>query len=235
MTGHDIFTMQAIKAAEYAIAVTYLLLFFPFWRFVNGGRAAERAAEAPRWLGQVAGWFHVPDHVYFHPGHAWARLDGDVATVGMNDFAHRLVGPATMRLPEVGTQLAQGERGWTLVSGDKSVDMLSPVDGTVIAVNPRMLAAPEAVDGDMYGDGWLVKVRSPRIAANAKQLLKGSLARRWMEEACEGLATMMSPELGRVYQDGGRPVHGMARSLDPERWDDIARRFLLTSTGRDER
>lgn len=106
--------------------------------------------------------------------------------------------------------------------------MLSPVDGTVVAVNERLLDSPEVLDRDPYGEGWLLKVRAPRAAANAKQLLSGALARRWMEEACDGLRTLMSPELGRAYQDGGVPVDGMARSLDPARWDEVARRFLLT-------
>jgi glycine cleavage system H lipoate-binding protein len=231
MTGHDIFTMQAIKAAEYAIAVSYLLLFVPFWKFVNGGRAAGEFVPTTGALERIAGWFRIPEHVYFHPGHAWARVEGgEVATLGMDDFARALVGPATIRLPGLGARLAQGERAWSLIAGDRAVDMLSPLDGTVVAVNPRALEAA----GDAYGDGWLLKVQAPRIAANAKQLLRGGLAKRWMEEACEGIAAMTSPGLARVYQDGGQPVDGMARSLDAERWDEIAGRFLLT-TGRDER
>lgn len=229
MSGHDIFTMQAVKAAEYGIAVAYLLLFIPFWRFVNGTPGAPREAEAPMRLGQIAGWFHVPDHVQFHPGHAWARIgEGTLVTVGMDDFATRLIGRAALVLPAVGTPVSQGERAWALVSDGRSVDMLSPVDGTVVAVNEKVLAEPDVLDRDPYGEGWLVKVRASRIAANAKHLLKGSLAHRWIEEACEGLQAAMTPDLGRVYQDGGLPVSGMAKSIDPARWDAIARRFLLT-------
>ncbi len=229
MLYHDIFQMYSAKALEYLIAVAFLFLFIPFWRYVSPAPAREQVAESPGWLGHMVEWFRVPENVFFHPGHAWARIsDGGVVTVGMDDFAHRLVAPGSVALPRIGTTLSQGEPAWALMADGKSVDMLSPVDGTVVAVNERFNAAPERLGRDPYGEGWLVKVRAPRLAANVKHLFKGSLARRWMEEACAGLQDLMSPELGRLYQDGGLPVHGMAHSLDAERWDDIARRFFLS-------
>ena len=236
MIPHDLFAMYSAKGTEYLIAVAFLLLFIPFWRFVNGGRVAERAvfAEAQRWLSQVADWFLVPDHVYFHPGHAWARLgDGNLVTVGLDDFAQKLVGGVSaIALPAVGARLGQGEKGWSLISGSKSVDMLSPVDGTVVAVNDRVMTSPDLLHRDPYGDGWLLKVRAARQWANLNQLLRGTLAKRWMEEATDAIQAMMSPDLGRLYQDGGLPVHGIARSLNAAGWDDVCRRFFLTEVRR---
>lgn len=230
--GHDMLSMYSVKAVEYLIAVSFLLLFVPFWRFVNVGRLATEPAPATTagWLGQMVEWFRVPDHLQFHPGHAWAHVGaGDVVTVGVDDFASKLVGrPSALRLPEIGARITQGERAFGLTCDGKTVDMLAPVDGTVVAVNPRVVSSPALITDDPYGDGWLVKVNPGRIGANLKQLLSGRLARRWTEEACEGLRALMSPELGRVCQDGGVPADGMARNLDPVHWDDLARRFLLT-------
>jgi glycine cleavage system H lipoate-binding protein len=225
--GHDMLSTYSVKTVEYLIAVSFLVLFVPFWRFLNAGRVATEAAG---WLGQMAEWFRIPEQLHFHPGHAWARVGaGSVVTVGIDDFASKLVGrPSGLRLPEVGTRVAQGERAWSLTCDGRTVDMLAPVDGTVVAVNQRLLASPELVTDDPYGDGWLVKVTPARVGANLKQLFTGRAAHRWMEEACAGLNALMSPELGRVLQDGGVPVDGMARNLDPEHWDDLARRFLLT-------
>jgi hypothetical protein len=114
------------------------------------------------------------------------------------------------------------------VSNGKSVDMLSPVDGTVVAVNEHVAGAPETSGGDPYGEGWLLKVRAPRLGVNLKHLLSGSLAKHWMEDVCDSLRSRMSPGLGQVIQDGGLPVEGMARSLDREGWDAVAKEFLLT-------
>ena len=232
MSHHDIFSMYSTKGLEYLIAVVFLFLFIPFWRFVNGAGAAEPAVawEAPRWVGQLADWFRVPAHVYFHPGHAWATVgDGDLVTVGMDDFARKLVGPvSSIALREVGARVAQGEKAWTLVSDGKSVDMLSPVDGTVVAVNEEVARSPERLGGDPYGEGWLMRVRAPRLAPNMKQLLSGALARRFIEDACDRLQALTTPDLGRVYQDGGLPVDGMARALRPGDWDRMVRAFFLT-------
>ena len=75
MIPNDIFAMYASKAADYLVTVAFLLLLIPFWRFVNEPSVAEEIVLAPvrRLLDQFADWFVLPEHVYFHPGHAWAR------------------------------------------------------------------------------------------------------------------------------------------------------------------
>ena len=232
MEPHDVVGAYQAKTLEYLIAVAYLLLFVPFWRFVNGGRSAQQVARAPvrPRPARAQGLFAVPDGLGFHPGHAWVRPEGDgVVTVGLDDFARKLVGPIRgVRLPGPGTKLAQGEKAWSLLADSRSVDMLSPVDGSVAAVNPEWTDGGAAGGGDTYGEGWLLKVRPARLAANAKQLLSGDLARRWMDGVGDSLRTRMSPELGVLLQDGGQPVNGLAQELDPERWDEVAREFLLS-------
>jgi hypothetical protein len=105
--------------------------------------------------------------------------------------------------------------------------MLSPVDGVVAEVNDEVSTDPTLLS-DPYAQGWLFKVRPARLEANTRQLLEGPAARRWMEGAAEALAAKVSPEIGRVLQDGGVPVSGIAQELEPERWDELARDFFLT-------
>lgn len=234
MMPHDLFAMYSAKAIEYLIAVAFLVLFIPFWRFVSGRSGAlEVAVVARRGLvPRLAEWFVVPEGVSFHPGHAWARVepDGHVA-VGMSDFARKLVGqPSEIRLPAAGARVGQGEPGWTLLAGDRAIDMLSPVDGTVVEVNEDAFE-PGAPLLDPYGDGWLLKVKPARLDANLKNLLAGETARRWTEQAADKLRARLSPDAGLVYQDGGVPVDGIARSLEPERWDELAKEFFLTKEG----
>ncbi len=236
--GHDLITIYWLKAVEYLLAVSYLPLFLLFWKFARPLRAAPAVAVATApgwaWADQLAGFFQVPADLFFHPGHAWVRLEGDdMVTVGMSDFAQKLVGPlGRVQLPAVGAQLVQGAPALTLDAGGAAVSMLSPVDGEVVAVNPAVAAASDVVKESPYADGWLLKVRSAKLAANLKNLLSGSLARRWMDGVCETLGAQMAPaELGRVYLDGGHLVDGLARSLSHEHWDQVARRFFLTDEG----
>ena len=109
--------------------------------------------------------------------------------------------------------------------------MLSPVDGTVVAVNEAAQSAPALATESPYEEGWLFKVRSPRLAANLKHLFTGTLARRWMDDVVGQLRIDSGMELGLVYEDGGQVIDGLARLLDPERPADAARRFLLTDDG----
>jgi glycine cleavage system H protein len=234
--GHDLITIYWIKALEYVLAVSYLPLFLLFWKFASPRHPAVVAvhAAAPGWADQLAGFFQVPANLFFHPGHTWVRVDaGDTVTIGISDFAQKLVGPlGRVRLPAVGASLAQGETALTLDADGAAVPMLAPVDGTVVAVNDRLTGSPDLVRDSPYDDGWLMKVKGTRLASNLKNLLSGSLARRWMDTVCESLGAEIVPmELGKVYLDGGQLVDGLARNLSPNDWDRVARRFFLTEEG----
>lgn len=231
---HEFLSVYSAKSMEYLLAVGYLLLFIPFWRYVQGGaRAARAGVEAGQPAGATApraglGWFQLPAGLRLHPGHTWARLEQDgLVTVGIDDFAHKLVGPASVDLPAVGARVGQGEPALALRDEGREVDMLSPVDGTVFAVNPALAEGATALD-DPYGAGWLFKVKPSRLAANLRQLHGAEAARRMLEDASEALVRRMDPELGRVLQDGGAPVHGIARALAGDGWEEFAREFFLT-------
>jgi glycine cleavage system H lipoate-binding protein len=232
MIPHDFMTMHAAKMVEYLIAVSYLLLFIPFWRFVNAKPVAEDVALPATHPVASRHWFSVPDGLFYHPGHAWLRVEGpETVAIGFDDFAGKLVGaPAGITLPPVGATLVQGEPGWALVADGRSIDMLSPVDGVVVAVNHAAAAAPALAHERPYAEGWLLKVRSAALASNLKQLLSGRLARRWIDDLAESLRNDLTPALGQVYQDGGAVVDGLARVLEPNAWDQVARRYLLTES-----
>jgi glycine cleavage system H lipoate-binding protein len=228
---YDLLSVYPAKLMEYGLAVGYLVLFIPFWRYVQGGRpvpvpalAAVRAPALRHAAATATSWFQVPQGVHLHPGHTWARLETDgLVTVGIDDFAHKLVGPVSVTLPSVGARLSQGEPALELGDGRKSVALVAPVDGTVVAVN-----RPGAALDESYGAGWLFKVKAPRLAANLRQLLSGAAAQRLLEDASERLALRLSPELGAVLQDGGAPVSGIAQVLAGDEWDTLARSFFLT-------
>ena len=231
MIPNEFLSSYPAKLMEYSLAAGYLGLFVPFWRYVQSGRRAPSAVAIGAPAKQAAphanaGWFHVPADVLLHPGHTWARVSGGEVAVGVDDFAARLLGKvASLRTPEVGESVLQGSSAVTAEDDSRVVTLVSPIDGTVTAVNAA------ATEGDNwlhqpYGAGWLFKVKPSRLGLNTKRLLGGDLARRWVEQASESLAQRLSPQLGAVLQDGGTPVHGIARELEPERWDELCRDYF---------
>jgi len=229
MHGNEFLAGYSAKLIEYGVAVAYLILFVGFWRFVQGGAKAEAkvAVKAPELAKAVtAGWFQIPSDVVLHPGHTWARMEDDgMVAVGLDDLGHRMVGALDgIQLPVAGGRVEQGAAAVTLDAGGKKIGLLSPVDGEVVASNPA------AREGEPYGTGWLFKVRPTKWARNKAQLLSGQAARDWVEEQGRRLAMRLAPEmaLAPAMHDGGVPVPGMARELDAEHWDDIAREFFRT-------
>lgn len=221
-----------VKALEYLVGVAFLLLFIGFWQYATGGRtAAATAAKKRRSIATPPqDMFRVPADVMLHPGHAWARMESPgVVLAGVDQFAQQLVGPVdSVRLPAPGDPVHQGERAWSLQADAKAIDMLAPVSGRVLAVNDAIRRNPALLAEDPYGRGWLVKVQSPRFETCSRQLLRGGAARHLVTSSWEDLCDELTPELGNVLQDGGVPVHGLARAVDEDRWDEIARRALLT-------
>lgn len=101
-----------------------------------------------------------PKDLLYHPEHDWARIDGDVATLGITWYAQDSLGEVVFfDPPEVGTQVRQGE-SYAEVESVKAVsDVIAPISGEIVEVNDALGDAPEKINEDPYGDGWMVKVR----------------------------------------------------------------------------
>jgi glycine cleavage system H lipoate-binding protein len=229
MEGFTYVDLFATKGIEYLLVIGFLLVLLPFWRFLRvPARAGMEVVR--RAMASVAQWFSIPENLYYHQGHSWVIPHGaELVKVGVDDFAQRLVGSTDkISLPKVGSRLAQGDVGWKLGVDTKTIDMLSPVTGDVVAVNKDIVKNPTLINQDPYGKGWLMMVKPDNQRATVKNLLTGKLATAWMEKTGDSLRERMGGELGVVYQDGGLPVSGIAKALSPDGWDKMAREFLLT-------
>ena len=231
--------MYATKGFEYLLILGFLALFTLFYLYFTSRRFENVTAVISSSIDHLVGWFKVPDNVLFHQGHTWALREESkpgIIKVGMDDFAHKMAGPmGLVNTPEVGAVIRQGEKGWSLQDGEKSVDMLAPVSGEVTEVNMALLDELEkgsdemgVLGNDPYGKEWIFKVKPENFERERKGLLSGILARKWMEEATTQLRLKMSPELGAVMQDGGVPLAGMAKNIDAEEWDLLLKEFFLT-------
>src|SRR6478752_8369247 len=101
-----------------------------------------------------------PDDVRYHREHDWARIDGDEATFGITWFAQDALGELVhFEAPEEGSTVSK-DQSYAEVESVKAVsDVIAPLSGEVLEVNRAVADAPETVNEDPYGEGWLVRVR----------------------------------------------------------------------------
>ena len=101
-----------------------------------------------------------PSNFRYSKEHEWIAMDGDTGTIGITDFAQNELGDIVyVELPEVGRQLKAGEVFGTVESVKAVSELYSPVSGEIIEINEALLDAPEAVNQDAHGAGWICRIR----------------------------------------------------------------------------
>jgi glycine cleavage system H protein len=101
-----------------------------------------------------------PKNLKYHKEHDWARIEGDVATLGVTDYAQESLGDIVyIELPEVGAEVSAGTSYAEIESVKAVSDVFAPVSGTVIEANDEVVDAPELINESPYEDGWLIKVK----------------------------------------------------------------------------
>ena len=102
----------------------------------------------------------VPSDLQYTAEHEWVRVEGDVVTVGITQYAADALGDVVyVDLPAVGANLTSGAVVGEVESTKSVGELFAPVEGEVVEANQAVVDAPETINADPYGDGWLVKVR----------------------------------------------------------------------------
>lgn len=103
---------------------------------------------------------NIPENLRYTKDHEWVKVDGDVATIGISEFAVEQLGDITLvEMPGVGDKIKAGEAMGTVESVKAVSDMFAPISGTVNAVNEELDDAPEKVNEDCYGAGWMLSIK----------------------------------------------------------------------------
>ena len=101
-----------------------------------------------------------PQDLHYTQSHEWVRIDGDVGTVGITDYAQKELGEIVyLELPEVGHMFNSEDEFGTVESVKAVSELFTPLSGEVIEINKGAVAEPGIVNDDPFGDGWLIKMK----------------------------------------------------------------------------
>jgi glycine cleavage system H protein len=107
----------------------------------------------------------VPDDLQYTKSHEWVLTEGDTATIGITEHAQEELGDVVfVELPDEGATIDAGESFGTVESVKAVSDLYAPVGGEVVEVNSSLEDAPEKINDDPYGEGWIVKLRTSEEA-----------------------------------------------------------------------
>ncbi len=132
--------------------------------------------------------YTFPDDLYYHKEHFWARVDGDVVTIGTTDFAQKLAGQVVyVELPSAGKAVEQGKPCGSMESGKWVGRIYSPVSGKVETINGELEDTPELINESPYEKGWMCKIKASNLQEELKNLMK-----------TDGLSDFIRSEIDRV-------------------------------------
>ncbi len=171
--------------------------------------------------------FEVAEDLYYHEGHTWAKPEyGGQIRVGLDDFAGKMLGkPGRIELPEIGHEVQQGVRGFSVKRNSEVAQVLSPVDGVVSRVNDRIAENPGLAGDSPYEEGWLFIVEPTKMKKNLKGLYFGEHAESFMGEEAGRLWAMADKEFS-MAADGGASVDDVFEAIGGKSWKDFVKTFF---------
>jgi glycine cleavage system H protein len=130
----------------------------------------------------VAAAESYPDELRYHSEHDWARIEGDTATLGITWYAQDALGEIVhFEPPEQGASVAKDESYGEVESVKAVSDLIAPLSGEIVEVNQALLEAPETINEDPYGQGWLIKVKLSN-PDEVEDLMDAQAYRKLLEE-----------------------------------------------------
>jgi glycine cleavage system H protein len=125
--------------------------------------------------------YDLPEELYYHQEHMWAKVEGDKVKVGLSDFSQKLAGEISyIEMPEEGVQVNQGKVVGIYETGKWLGKIYAPVSGEVISINEDAEDDPTLINKDPYGAGWIFEMKMSESAELAN-LMKGEKAVEWLK------------------------------------------------------
>ena len=123
-------------------------------------------------LVDIMGGTEVKDGLYYSSEHEYVRIEGDLAVIGITDYAQNSLHEITfVEVSEIGTAIKAGDECGLVESMKASSDIFTPLSGEIVEVNTELEDAPEIVNEDCYGKGWMFKVKPSNLSSELSSLM----------------------------------------------------------------
>jgi len=127
--------------------------------------------------------YHMPEDLYYEPNHFWVRVEGEILVMGMDDFAQKTAGDIVfVQLPFEGKKLKAGKKFAQVESGKWLGKVLAPVSGEVTEANTDLESAPDLINQDCYGKGWICRIRPDDMGELATLIHGPGAIEKWLLE-----------------------------------------------------
>ncbi|HYL94359.1 MAG TPA: glycine cleavage system protein H [Terriglobales bacterium] len=213
----------------WAVAILLLMLAVFYFRRRQAAQVATLLqSEPPPAHPQPVSAVELPGGYFFHPSHTWMAEHGTgMARVGLDAFAANVIG-TVQHIAVVGEQrwVRQGQKLITVTSDCETIEMLSPLEGVVAAINPEVIKDPGLAFRDPYGKGWVCQIKSSEMETNERNLIQGPLAERWLEGSFQQLKSVLAEADPVLAQDCGQLLPGAFNRLNPERRKQLVKEFF---------
>ncbi|MBW1669785.1 MAG: glycine cleavage system protein GcvH [Deltaproteobacteria bacterium] len=135
--------------------------------------------------------YNMPDELYYHKDHSWARVDGNRVTVGMNDFFQKEAGDIVfVDLPEEEEEVSQGEVCGKIQSRKWIGKLVAPVSGEIVEINEELEEDTSLINSDPYGEGWILVIEASDLESELGNLMQG-----------EALVSFIEAEIKRAEEE----------------------------------
>lgn len=127
--------------------------------------------------------YSMPDELYYHKDHSWARVDGSKVTVGMNDFFQKEAGDIVfVDLPDEEDEVSQGETCGKIQSRKWIGKLVAPVSGEIVEINEDLEDDTSLINSDPYGKGWILVIEASDLEPELENLMQGAALVGFIEE-----------------------------------------------------
>jgi len=172
--------------------------------------------------------FKVPHGFYLHRGHTWVRLEeNSEVRIGLDDFALRLFGPQDrIEAPLIGKEIKRDQAGILMNRGSHEARVLSPINGVVTAINPRLREKGHRANQDPYSEGWIMRVHAGNLRQDLRHLMIGDETKDFIGKEVNRLYRVIEEEAGPLTADGGQLGNDIYGNLPQIGWQRLVELFL---------